>query len=80
MLFVEHLRAFKNGKPQDSAIAPHMLTKDEYQRTYKHNFDHISLKLLKRMVNPNKLDAVESKYIYRANTGKLINRDKGPLT
>jgi hypothetical protein len=57
-----------------------MLTKDEYQVTYKHNFGHISLKLLKRMENPNKLDAVESKYIYRANTGNWINRDEGPLT
>jgi hypothetical protein len=31
-----------------------MLTKDDKQRTYKHNFDHTSLNLLKRMDNPNK--------------------------
>jgi hypothetical protein len=33
----EQLRAFKNGKPQDSAIAQHMLNKDDHQRTYNVN-------------------------------------------
>jgi hypothetical protein len=77
--FIEHLRAFKNNKTTDSAIAQHMLTKDDRPRTYKHNFDHSCLKLLKRMEDPNKLDALESIYIQRDTSGKLMNMDEGPL-
>jgi hypothetical protein len=72
-VFVEHLRAFKNNKPADSAVAHHMLYKVDRPRNYKHNFDHICLKLLKRVVEPYKLDAFESIYIQRDTTGKFMN-------
>jgi hypothetical protein len=77
--FIEHVRAFKNDKTSNSAVAQHMLTKDDRPRSYKHNFDHSCLKLLKRMEDPNKLDALESIFIQRGRSGKLMNLDEGPL-
>jgi hypothetical protein len=55
--FIEHL---KNDKTSNSAVAQYMLTKDDRPRSYKHNFDHSCLKLLKLMEDPNKLDALAS--------------------
>jgi hypothetical protein len=49
--FVEHLKAFTNNKPADSADAHQMLTKDDRPRKSKRNFDHTCLNLLKKWEN-----------------------------
>jgi hypothetical protein len=77
--FIEHLRAFKNKKQEKSAVALHMVTKDDAKRNYLHNFDHTSLKLVKSVINASKLDALESIVIQRDMSGKPMNLDRGPL-
>jgi hypothetical protein len=62
-----------------SCTANHMLYKDDRPRSYKHNFDHTCLKLLKRVAEPYKLDAFESIDIQRDTTGKLKKLDERPL-
>jgi hypothetical protein len=76
---IEHLRAFKNNYPEKSAVAQHMLKKDDVDRRYLHNFDHTCLKLLKNGSNTNHLDAVESIMIQQDSSGKLMNLDEEPL-
>jgi hypothetical protein len=73
------LRAFKNNHPEKSAVAQHMLKKDDVDRRYLHNFDHSCLKLLKNISNTNHLDAVESIMIQQDNSGKADEFGQGTV-
>jgi hypothetical protein len=63
--FVQHLQAFKNRKPRNSAVAAHMITKEGEERRFSHNFDHTCLKWIKEANDSKKLDAFESFYTFK---------------
>jgi hypothetical protein len=75
----EHLRAFKNNHPHQSAVAEHMLMKDGKKRGYKHTYDIQNLELIRAVNNHRKLDFYEAYQIHRENANHLMNQDQGPL-
>jgi hypothetical protein len=78
--FTDHLRAFKNNHPENSAVANHMLlTNDEKKRRHHHHFTINNLELLQHVPDQRKLDFLETFHIQKNNSGTLMNQDQGPL-
>lgn len=76
--FKEHLRAIKNNKPSESAVAFHALDKLHL------NLSTLNVQLKKVINDPRTLDAYESYYIYkhrkRYPQTPLMNLDNGNIS
>jgi cytoskeletal protein RodZ len=75
--FVEHLHAFENSQPEESAVSEHMLMKDDKKKNYRHKFEVSGLKLMISVSNHRTLDFLQSYFIRKQN--RQCNKDEGPL-